>query len=82
MAENAYGKKAVEFRFMSESVNATSAPAFNARVNALLEDGWDVLSSQSLGLDTGGGQAGGGNIMIFVTLVKYAYILLTPPADA
>ncbi len=77
-------KKAKEYMFLSESLNPTSVVAFWGRVNALLADGWDIISSQSIGLDTGGGNAGGGNIMMVVSLVKYEYLKIvdtTAPAN-
>lgn len=69
-------KKAKEFIFLSQSVNEKTVVEFLGRVNSLLAEGWDVLNSQSIGLDTGGGQSGGGNIMMVVSLVKYDYIKL------
>lgn len=74
-------KKAKEFLFLSQSVNEKTVVEFNTRVNSLLADGFDLFASQSIGLDTGGGQGGGGNIMMVVTLVRYEYIkLLDAPA--
>ncbi len=77
-------RKAKEYMFLSESINPSTAVAFWSRVNDLLKAGWDVFSSQSIGLDTGGGQSGGGNIMMVVTLVQYEYIKLmdAPVPDA
>lgn len=73
-------KKAVDFKIKTRSL-AAAAPlgdehspmTFEAEIRALLDTGWDVLSSQSIGLDTGGGVGGAGNIMVYVTLVKYGY---------
>lgn len=75
-------KKAVDYTIKSRSLNSQTVPAFNQEIKDLLDEGWDVLSSQSIGLDTGGGVSGGGNIMVFVTLVKYGYfnVVETPPA--
>lgn len=76
-------KKAKEFVFLSESVSANTAPAFMQRVNSLLDAGYDILSSQSIGLDTGGGVGGGGNIMMVVSLVRYEYLqIMNAPAPA
>lgn len=62
---------------MVESVNGPEgALHFNARVNALLAEGWDVLSASTLGLDTGGGIGGSAPIMMLVSLVKYEYFKL------
>lgn len=73
-------KKAIDYTMKVRSVNGgapfgdpSSVFTFQAEIKALLDDGWDVLSSQSIGLDTGGGQGGAGNIMVFVSLVKYGY---------
>ena len=75
-------KKAKEYCFLSQSVNASSAPELWGKVNSLLAQGWDILNSQSIGLDTGGGQSGGGNLMMVVSMVRYEYIrLLDTPAD-
>lgn len=71
-------KKAKEFMFLTQSISAESAPAFNQRVNSLLAEGWDVFASQTMGLDTGGGVGGSGNVMVYVTLVRYEYSLLAP----
>lgn len=71
-------KKAKEFRFVSQSVNPSTVAEFNGRINTMLAEGWDLFASQSIGLDTGGGVGGGGNIMMVVTLVKYDYLSLTP----
>lgn len=73
-------KKAKEFMFRSQSLNASTAGEFWKSINDLLAAGWDVFASQSIGLDTGGGQGGGGNIMMVVTLVKYEYLTLSPAA--
>lgn len=72
-------KKAREYMFLSESVNPSSVVAFWGRVNSLLAEGWDILNSQSIGLDTGGGQSGGGNIMMVVSLVRYEYLKIVEP---
>lgn len=82
MESTQYVKKAKEFMFRSQSLNAASAPAFWQSINDLLAAGWDVFASQSIGLDTGGGQGGGGNIMMVVTLVKYEFLTLSPVAPA
>lgn len=74
-------KKAQAILFKTHSINPTTAMEFTAEINALLEQGWDVLSSYPIGLDTGGGVSGGGNVMMAVTLVKYGYFQLAP-ADA
>lgn len=73
-------KKAVEYKIKSRSLNGglplgnpNSVATFEAEIKTLLDEGWDVLSSQSIGLDTGGGASGAGNIMVFITLVKYGY---------
>ena len=73
-------KKAKEYRIVSQSVNPTTVVEFTQRINDLLGEGWDILSSQSIGLDTGGGQSGGGNLMMVVSLVKYEYIKLVDTA--
>lgn len=75
-------KKAKEFLIMSESVSAATRDKFLDRVNAALAEGWDVLSSQSIGLDTGGGVAGSGNIMMVVSLVRYEYFRLIDNAPS
>ncbi len=78
-------KKAKEYMFLSQSVNPSTVTEFWGRVNSLLADGWDVLNSQSIGLDTGGGQSGGGNIMMVVSLVRYDYLKIMDmpvPANA
>lgn len=79
--ENGVVKKAKEFLFKSRSVNPSTVIEFIGEINALLADGWDILSSQSIGLDVGGGQSGAGNIMMVVSLVRYEYIkLMDAPA--
>ncbi len=76
-------KKAKEYMFLSESLNPTTVAAFFGRVNNLLAEGWDILNSQSIGLDTGGGNAGSGNIMMVVSLVRYDYLkIMDAPATA
>ncbi len=85
MDNNTVVKKAKEFLFMSQSVAAQDAPAFFNRVNSLLAQGWDLFASQTMGLDTGGGVGGSGNVMVYITLVKYEYLKIvdTPlTADA
>lgn len=68
-------KKQVEFRFISQSVSAGNALEFMERVNTLLQsgDGWEVISSIPMGIDTGGGYSGSGSVMMAVSLVRYEY---------
>lgn len=74
-------KKAKEFVLVTESVNKATSVAFMDRINELLQAGYDVFSSQSIGLDTSGGVSGTGNVMMVVTLVRYEYIrLMESPA--
>lgn len=74
-------KKAKEFVMLSESISSQTAPAFMSRVNSLLNEGYDLFASQSIGLDTGGGVSGAGNVMMVVTLVRYEFIkLMDAPA--
>jgi hypothetical protein len=75
-------KKAKEFKIRTASVNPTTVLEFYGTVNKDLAEGWDILSAQSIGLDTGGGQGGGGNVMMVVSLVKYEYFQLAPAAAA
>lgn len=81
-------KKAIDYAIKSRSLNGSlplgnpnSVLTFNAEIKAMLDEGWDVLSSQSIGLDTGGGASGAGNIMVFVTLVKYGYFEVVQKAQ-
>lgn len=75
-------KKAVEFRLVIQPVGTANAAEFQGRINALLAEGYDVFSSQSIGLDTGGGQSGAGLVNMVVTLVKYDYLTLAPAQPA
>lgn len=81
MIEGNVIKKAKEFVLLTQSVNPQNKVEFMGRVNELLEAGYDVFSSQSIGLDTGGGVGGSGNVMMVVSLVRYEYIkLMDSPA--
>lgn len=81
-------KKAVDYLIKSRSVTPSLNLAdehgiarFQAEIKHLLtEEGWDVLASQCIGLDTSGGIGGAGNLMMCVTLVKYGYfeVVQTP----
>lgn len=84
-------KKAVDFVIKTRSITPSqnladehSVARFQADIKMLLDDGWDVLSSQCIGLDQGGGIGGAGNPMMCVTLVKYGYfeVVQTPAAPA
>ena len=76
-------KKAKEFVLLTESISPATAAAFMERVNSLLASGYDMFASQSIGLDTGGGVSGSGNVMMVVTLVRYEFIkLVDTPANA
>ena len=77
-------KKAKEFMILTQSVSPSNKAEFLGRINSMLAEGWDVLTSQSIGLDTGGGVSGAGNVMMVVSLVRYEYFRLVdnPPASA
>ncbi len=76
-------KKTKEVVILTESISPATAAAFMGRINSLLADGMDLFSSQSIGLDTGGGVSGGGMVMMVVTLVRYDYIkIVEAPTNA
>ncbi len=71
-------KRAVDFKIKSASVGfGTSSirpEVFEADIRRFLDEGWDVFSAASIGVDTGGGQGGNSSsLMMVVTLVKYGY---------
>ena len=71
-------KKAKAILFKTHAINPSTAPEFTAEINELLANGWDILTSFPMGLDTGGGVSGGGSVMMAVTLVQYEYFQLQP----
>lgn len=75
-------KKAKETMLVVESVGPENVISFTQRINGLLENGFDLFASQSIGLDTGGGVGGAGKVMMVMTLVRYDYIkLMDAPSD-
>jgi len=73
-------RKAVDFIIKVAPLDNSTAPLYLQEIKALLDAGWDILSSTSFGIEPGG-HAGAGAIQVYTALVKYQYYDVAPVSD-